>query len=180
MSKQSKNNFLHVATLGKTVGLRGDMKLHIKSDFPEQFQKNATFYIANDKTVTLENVNFQRGTIKLQGCDTPEAAKRYTNAKLYTTIEATREQCVLEDGQFFWFDIQGCDVFEEENLLGKVVEIERILDNDYLKIKTAQELVEKGYAKSFLVPYLDNFIKEVDIEAKKIFTQGAFDILEAS
>ncbi len=180
MSKPSKKDLLHIATLGKSVALKGDMKLHIKTDFPEQFKKNATFYITPDKQVTVESVNFQRGTIKLKGCNTPEEAKRFTNAKLYTTIERTREECELEEGQHFWFDIEGCDVYEDGKLLGQVGEIERILDTDYLKIKTAEELVTQKLPKSFLLPYDDRCIVTVDTDAKKIEAVGAYDILEAS
>jgi 16S rRNA processing protein RimM len=71
-------------------------------------------------------------------------------------------------------------VFEEEMPLGTVVEVERILDNDYLKIKTDEALVEKKLPKTFLIPYLDNFVKEVDVENKTIHVSGAYDILEAS
>ena len=180
MSKPSKKDLLHIATLGKSVGLRGDMKLHIKTDFPEQFKKNATFYITPDKQVAIESVNFQRGTVKLQGCNTPEEAKKFTNAKLHTTIDRTREECKLEEGQYYWFDIEGCDVYEDGRLLGKVVEIERILDTDYLKIKTQEELVAQNLPKSFLLPYDDRCILSVDTKAKKIEATGAYDILEAS
>ncbi len=180
MSKPSKKELLHIATLGKSVGLRGDMKLHIKTDFPEQFKKNATFYITPEKQITIESVNFQRGTVKLQGCNTPEEAKKFTNAKLHTTIERTRKECKLEEGQHFWFDIEGCDVYEDGRLLGEVVEIERILDTDYLKIRTAEELVAQKLPKSFLLPYDDRCIVAVDTVAKKIEATGAYDILEAS
>ena len=30
---------IYIAKLGKTVGLKGQQKLHIDSDFPEQFKK---------------------------------------------------------------------------------------------------------------------------------------------
>ena len=180
MSKPSKKDLLHIATLGKSVGLKGDMKLHIKTDFPEQFKKNASFYITPEKQVTIESVNFQRGTIKLQGCDTPEEAKKFTNARLHTTIERTREECQLEEGQHFWFDIEGCDLYEDGRLLGRVMEIERILDTDYLKIKTVYELVAQKLPKSFLLPYDKRCILSVDTKAKKIEAAGAYDILEAS
>ena len=180
MSKPSEKDLLHIATLGKSVGLKGDMKLHIKTDFPQQFKKGASFYISTQSQVNIDDVNFERGTIRLQGCSTPEDAKKFTNAKLYTTIERTREECVLEDGEYFWFDIEGCEVQENGIVLGKVVEIERILDTDYLKISTDRVLAEKKLPKSFLVPYNDNFIETVDIKAKKIIVKGGYDILEAS
>ena len=171
---------LHIATIGKTVGLAGDMKLHIKSDFPEQFVKGATFFVNKKENITLEDVNMQRGLIKISGYSTPESAKKFTNAKLYTTIEKTKEQCRLEEGQFFWFDIVGCSVYEDGNLLGVVGEIERIAIADYLQIKTDEKLVKTGHAKSFLVPYQDPFIMKTDIEQKVIEVSGAMDILEAS
>ena len=180
MSNLSKKDLLHIATLGKSVGLKGDMKLHIKTDFPQQFKKGASFYISPQTQVYIEDVNLQKGTIRLRGCTTPEEAKKFTNAKLYSTIERTREECTLDNGEYFWFDIVGCEVVEDERVLGKVSEIERMLDTDYLKIITDEKLVQKKLPKSFLIPYNDNFIDSVDIEEKKIISKGGYDILEAS
>ena len=179
MSNQSPK-LLHIATIGKTVGLAGDMKLHIKSDFPEQFVKGATFFINKKESITLEEVNMQRGLIKISGYPTPESAKKFTNAKLYTTLEKTKEQCHLEEGEFFWFDIIGCSVYENDTLLGVVQEVERIAIADYLQIKTDEKLVNTGHAKSFLVPYQEPFIIKTDIGKKVIHVSGAVDILEAS
>ena len=92
MSNQlHKNQLLHIATIGKTVGLKGDMKLHIKCDFPEQFVKGASFLINKKEEVTLSDVNHQRGLVKLNNITNPEDAKKFTNAKLYTTYEQTRK-----------------------------------------------------------------------------------------
>ncbi len=180
MSNQTKPKFLQIATLGRSVGLKGDMKLHLQTDFPTQFQKGATFYLNPTTQVTVASVDLSRGIIRLEGCNTPEEAKKLTNKKLFTTIEATREHCELDDGEFFWFDIEGCHVYEEDLYLGDVVEIERLVDNDYLKIDTSQELQNKKLPKTFLIPYHDHFIKSVDIEKKRIEVVGGYDILEAS
>jgi len=179
MSKQS-NNLIHIATIGKTVGIKGDMKLHVKSDFPEQFVSGASFFINKKDTITLTNVNHKRGLVKLNGISNPEDAKKFTNTKLYTTYEKTREDCHLEEGEFFWFDIMGCNVYENEVLLGVVSEIERITVSDYLSIKTSEKLIEKGLSKSFLIPYHKPFIISTDIDNKIINVSGGLDILEAS
>lgn len=179
MSNRS-HSMIHIATLGKTVGLKGDMKLHIQSDFPEQFVKGAVFFINKHDTITFGEINLEKGLIKIKGYDTPESAKKLTNAKLYTTLEKTKQDIRLEEGEYFWFDIVECDVYEDSKRLGKVQEVERITLSDYLLIETDAKLVNEGFAKSFLVPYHKNFISSVDIEAKKIETTGALDILEAS
>jgi len=180
MLKQSSKELLHIATIGKVVGLKGDIKLHIKSDFPEQFISGNSFILDKKDTIILSDVNHERGLIKIKGCTTPEDARKFTNAKLYATYEDTRKNCHLKDGEFFWFDIYGCDIYEDKKLLGTISEIDRILDNNYLKVKTDKNLVADGLSKTFLLPYNDNYVVSTDIEDKKITVIGAMDILKAS
>ncbi len=178
LSEEKK--LLHIATLGKTVGVRGDMKLHIKCDFPNQFKDGATFLINAKESITLESVNLARGLARVLGVTSVEDAKRYTNVKLFTTYDETRKNCHLKEGEFFWFDIVGCDVVEDGKILGKVQEVQRITTSDYLNIKTSDALLKAGYATSFLLPYHEPFILHTDIENKSIEVSGGLDILEAS
>ncbi|MCF6340989.1 MAG: ribosome maturation factor RimM [Sulfurimonas sp.] len=180
MSKQFKEQLLHIATIGKTVGIRGDMKFHIKCDFPEQFSNGETFFTNLKKNITLSDVNLDRAIIKIAGVYTIEDAKKYTNVKLFTTREETRRNCHLEDGEYFWFDLEDCEVYEDDKFLGIVNEVERISITNYLSIKTDEALVESGNAKSFLVPFNKPFKVSVDIDKKIIILSGAMDILEAS
>lgn len=181
MSKRfNSSNLLHIATIGKTVGLKGDMKFYDKSDFPQQFVVGASFLTDKNEKITLSEVNLDKQLIKISGCFTPEEAKKFTNAKLFTTYEKTKEDCPLKEGEFFWFDVVGCNVFEDDKCLGTVKEIERIGIVDYLILKTEEKLVSKGFVKSFLIPYQKEFVLQTDIDNKIIKTSGAFDILEAS
>ena len=178
--KQYNEQLLHIATIGKTVGIHGDMKFHDKSDFPEQFFNGATFFTNLKKDITLSNVNLERGIIKIAGVNTIEDAKKYTNAKLFTTKEETGKNCQLEDGEYFWFDLEDCEVYEDSKLLGKVDDIDRMGISNYLNIITDDKLVEVGFSKKFLVPFEEPFKVSVDIDKKIINLSGAMDILEAS
>lgn len=181
MSKrQNSDRLLHIATLGRTVGLGGEMKLHLHTDFPEQFTPGETFYTKTREPLVFDEVNLERELVRLKGIDSPEAAKRFTNTQVYTTYGRTRETCKLEAGQHFWFDLIGSTVTEAGVTLGKVLEIERIGAVDYLQIKTDSALLKRGLAKQFLVPYQPPFIEEVDTDAGTIALKGAMDILEAS
>lgn len=184
MSNRFRNsppqNLLHVATLGRTVGLKGDMKLNLSTDFPEQFIPNASFTLENGKEITLSSYNPDRELVHIKGVDTPEAAKILTNGKLFTTFEATRERCNLAEGEFFWFDLLGSEVKEGELVLGKVQEIERIGPLDYLSVITESSLVTKGFADTFLIPYIDRFVISADASSKVIMVEGGLDLLEAS
>jgi len=176
MSNLSK---FQVAKLGKAVGLHGEMKLHLKTDFPEQFKPGASFDSKRGELV-IETYNSERDLVKFKTYNSPQDAKRLTNLDLFTTEEKTREEITLDAGQYFWFDIVGASVYEADLLLGKVAEIERLGTTDYLKLETDKDLVSKKMPNSFLIPYLDNFVLEVDTETKIIKVQGGFDILEAS
>ena len=170
---------LAVARLGRSVGLKGEMKLHDLSDFPQQFFKGARFD-SDRGELEIEGYNPRRGTVKFKGVDTPEDAKKLTNAYLYTTQEQTKEQIELGEGEYFWFDILGSDVYESGEFLGKVEDILRFPAADYLLVQTDAKLVAHGLPKSFFIPFIDKFVENVDIEKKRIDVTGAKEILEAS
>ena len=169
-------NKIPIAKIGKTNGLKGWQKIHLLTDFPEQFKPNTTF--ESDKiNLTIEKIDLKRKIVKFKGIDTPEDAKKLTNRMLYTTEEQTKENIKLKENEYFWFDILGCDVVENDILLGKVTDIERV-DVDYLVVQTDKELVNKGFPKRFLIDF-KRHVKDVDIEQKKITASGAIDILES-
>jgi 16S rRNA processing protein RimM len=171
-----KSRKIPIAKLGKSHGVRGWQKIHILSDFPEQFTPGSTFK-SDREDLTIEKIDLKRGLVKIKGIDTPEDAKKITNRQLYTTEEETRDNIKLKENEYFWFDIMGCDVYEDGKKLGRVKEIERA-DVDYLLINTDEELVKEGYPKRFMIDF-KRHVKDVDIENKKIEANGAIDILDS-
>jgi 16S rRNA processing protein RimM len=184
MSNRFRNtpnpDLLHVATLGRTIGLKGDMNFNLHTDFPEQFVKGSTFELDSGITITIQSYNTDRDLVHIVGYDSPEAAKALTNSKLFTTQELTRERCKLGKNEYFWFDFPGLSVVDGETLLGSVIEIERIGSQDYLSVKTHDSLVQKGLPETFLIPYVDHYVTSVEMEAKKVVVSGGLDLLEAS
>ena len=175
------NDKIYVAKLGKAVGLRGHLRLFIESDFPEQFKKDAVFITNKKLTLIIEEYNSKRELVKFKDFDDIDTAKKLTNQLLYSTLEQTKNNCNLESNEHFWFDIVGCKIVENNQILGKVVEIHRYPLEDYLEIETSDTLIEKKLPKTFLVPYnIENYIVNVDIENKEIKVKNAYEILENS
>jgi len=170
---------LFIAQIGRTVGLHGDLKLHLHTDFPEQFHPGALFESSRGK-LEIASYHAGRSLVSFVGYASIESAKKLTNTKLYTTLAQTQEACQLDEGEYFWFDIIGASVYEEGELIGVVEDIDRMSGTDYLSIKTAQAHTEAGLAKHFLLPYIPRYVCAVDIEAKKISVKDAKEILEAS
>ena len=173
-------NKIYIAKLGKAVGLKGQQKLHIDSDFPEQFKKDTILTTDKNQELKIESYNSKSNTVKFVGIDTIEQAKKLTNKQLFVSQEDTRDMCNLGKKQFFWFDIIGCDVEEDGELLGKVDDVQRMPLSDYIQVVTSKELQDKKFADIFLLPYIDEYIIDVDINNKSINVKGAKDILEAS
>ena len=169
----------YIAQIGRTIGLWGDLKLNLHTDFPEQF-KVGTAFKSDRGELTITDVNFKRGTIRFAGYESIDSAKKLTNAKIYTDLKQTQQNCILEEGQHFYFDIEGCTVVQGDLILGVVDDIKRMVDIDYLVINTDDTLVEEGFSKSFLLPYIERYVLSTNIEEKKIYTKDAKDILEAS
>jgi len=173
------NEKFFIAQIGRTVGLWGDLKFHLHTDFPEQFQIGHT-YRSNRGELTIADINFKRGTVRFQGYESIDTAKKLTNTKLYADEAQTKELCKLEKGQHFWFDVIGCRVKQGEEVLGVVEDIQRLADVDYLSVKTDKLLTDAGFAKNFLIPYIDRYVINTDVAEKIVYTQDAKDILEAS
>ena len=170
------NKKFPIAKIGKTYGVKGWQKIHLLSDFPEQFKPGVKF--SSDKIdLIIDKIDLKRGLVKFKGVENREDAKKLTNRVLYSDEEKTKSNIKLKKDEYFWFDIIGCNVYENDILLGKVIDIERV-DVDYLVIKTDEKLVNEGYPNRFLIDF-KRHIKDVDVENKTIVADGALDILES-
>jgi 16S rRNA processing protein RimM len=168
-----------IAQVGKTHGLHGDLKLHIHTDFPEQFKVGYSFD-SSAGLLEILRINLDRGIICFKGYEGIDYAKKLTNTKIYATLEETKERCELAEGEHFWFEIEGCSISEDGETLGKITEMQRLADVNYMFIETDKKLIDAGFATTFLVPYIKRYIVKTDVEAQTVFTHDAKEILEAS
>ena len=68
----------------------------------------------------------------------------------------------LDENEFYYHEIIGCTVFTTEGIeLGKVTEILETGANDVWTVTP-----EKG--KPHYIPYIEDIVKEIDIDSKKI------------
>jgi len=183
LSKQTMNNpskLIEVAQVGRLVGLKGELKLHLHCDFPEQFKKGKTFQAHTGETLEVFSYSSSKGLISFVGYLEREIASKLVNAILYTTPENSMRDCALSEGEFFWFDLMDAQIMDEGICLGVVDEIERIAVNDYLVVKTDEAFAQKGLAKQFYIPYIDRYIVSFDKNAHVVYTRDALGILENS
>ena len=178
-----QNNYLIVAKLGKTVGLKGQIKIYIDSDFPEQFKKGFSFKTNKNKILTIESINLKSKIVKFAEINDIDEAKKYVNSQLLISVKDTKKNCKLNTNQYFWFDIIGCEIFEDGINIGIIKDIHRYPLDDYLEVHTNLSIsieTVKKLPKTFLIPYNENYILDVNIDMKQINVKNSIDILKAS
>jgi len=170
--KKIKTTLINIAKIGKTTGLRGYLRLNLLTDFPQQFKKGVEYQtkigklIIDDVTPAME--------VKFKNYDTLEDAKKLTNLILQLPKNEAEKLCELKEDEFFWYDIIGLEVYEANQKIGIVTDIERLLAEDHLLIK----LSNHKNLKRIIFPFNKKTIGKVDILNKKIEVFGALEMIE--
>lgn len=105
--------------------------------------------------------------LALEGCESPEEARRYRGALLQIKRS---ESPHLPEGTYYHYQIIGLAVHRVDGThLGKVVAILETGSNDVY--------VVRGEGREYLIPALREAIKQIDLESKKM-TVELMDSLE--
>ncbi|MDR0664816.1 MAG: ribosome maturation factor RimM [Helicobacteraceae bacterium] len=146
---------LYLAKIGKTFGLKGLLKIRLDSDFPDFFTIGRTLKAAlGDQTLelTVDRFDAKRALIGFEGVNAPEEAARLTNYELFTSIADTKAAIKLNEGERFWFELIGMAAIENDEIIGKIVEITNG-DPPLLTLEI------KGKTQRLIAPYSDRFVE---------------------
>ncbi|PAF41174.1 ribosome maturation factor RimM [Helicobacter sp. 11S03491-1] len=187
MTLKNDISLIQIGKIGRTIGLHGGLKFHLITDFPQSIQKNLILtleisHIGHSKTdnYTIKSFDTQNSIIFFEEITDIIQAKSLINAYAYASLEDTKKLCPLKKNEFFWFDLFDCEIIEEEEILGRVSDIQRIGATDYLLVATSEKLISQKLPRIFMIPYIQHFILQTSLEQKSIFVKGARAILEAS
>ena len=159
-----KKEKLEVGQIVNTFGIKGFVKVYPYVDDISRFDNLKKVYIKSkkiDKELPIEEVIYHKNMvlIKFKGIETVEEAEKLKNA--YVEIDRA-EAIPLEEGQYFIADLLGLDVYlDTGEKLGILEEIYNTGSSDIYVVKN-----ELG--KQFLLPYIDEVIKKIDVEEGKI------------
>lgn len=155
-----------VAHLAKIFGLKGEIHAFSLTDFPEErFKKGRVFLLQNPKTLETQEVTLTQ--FRAKGDSLVLKFKEFNSAEEASAIQnfdltLKKEDAPLKEGYYRLSDLKGCKVLDEEgNLLGEVVEVTSYAPTKNLRIK-------KENGKCFYCPFIDEFVKDVNIEAKTL------------
>lgn len=157
---------LKVGKIVNTHSLKGEVKVISSTDFEEErFKKGSKLLITRGNQLIREVVvqsyrnhkNFL--LVKFEGIDSVEEAEKLKNLQIKIDSDEVGE---LEENEFYFHQIIGCEVFDENDKnLGEIIDILTPGANDVWVIKG-----ENG--KEILIPYIEDVVKKIDITSKKV------------
>ena len=158
--------YLQLGTIIDSFGLEGGLKVYSTTNNQEARYQEGNEVFLYDKNFNTHSKylvkKFRRNgkldIVFLEGITNKDDADKLKGYE----IHVIKDRNELEEGYFFYADLRGCEIYDEENnLLGKVKEVEEFPAQITLRVKSL-----KG--KDFFVPFIEAFIKNVDVESKKI------------
>ena len=149
-----KLQFLEAGQIVTTHGVRGEMKIMPWADGPD-FLLDFSRVRIDGKEYQIESCRIQKtcNLLKLAGIDTMEAAQ----AMHGKTLEIYREDA--DPDIIFAAELIGMEVFQDEVMVGKLVDV---LDYPGNKV-----YVVKG-EKEYMIPAVKAFILSTDMEANRM------------
>ena len=155
---------LEIGQIVNTFGIKGMVKVKPFTDDIRRFDKLKKVYVEkkeNQKEYEIEEVKYHKDMvlIKFKGIDKLEQAELLRNSYLYISRDSVEE---LEEGRYYIVDLLGIDVYTDENiLLGTLDDIFNTGSNDIYVVKNKE-------GKQILLPAIQDVIKRIDLENKKI------------
>lgn len=163
---EGKMEYLEIAKIVSTSGLKGEMRTVLWCDSVEFFKKVKNYYLGrengSEKTeIKVLSARQQKNVmiIKIEGVDTVEKA----HALIGKVIYINKEDVNLEEGRYFYSDLLGMSVIDENTGedFGTVTDIAQTGANDIYE-------VTKGKRKAW-IPAIKSVVKRIDIENKKMY-----------
>lgn len=155
---------LEIGQIVNTFGIKGMVKVKPFTDDIRRFDELKTVYVEKNSKQTeyeIEEVKYHKDMvlIKFKGIDKVEQAEMLRNSYLTISRDSVEK---LEEGRYYIVDLLGLEVYTDEQvLLGTLEDIFNTGSNDIYVVKDKQ-------GKQILLPAIQDVIKQIDIENKKI------------
>ena len=155
---------LEIGQIVNTFGIKGMVKVKPFTDDIRRFDELKTVYVEKNSNQTeyeIEEVKYHKDMvlIKFKGIDKVEQAEMLRNSYLTVSRDSVEK---LEEGRYYIVDLLGLEVYTDEQiLLGTLEDIFNTGSNDIYVVKGKQ-------GKQILLPAIQDVIKQIDIENKKI------------
>lgn len=156
-----------IAVFGAPHGVRGELRLKSFTADPADFDAYGPLKDARGRAFEIAAKRPVKGdlfVVRVKGVDDRTAAEALTNVELFAPRAALPP---AEEGEFYHVDLIGLVAVDEAGAeIGKVVDVLNFGAGDILEIAPA------GGGETALVPFRDEFVPTVDLEARRVVVRG--------
>lgn len=160
-----------VGKIINTHGIQGEVKVYPLTDDVSRFSILKTAYIGEDKLkVKVSGVKYHKGLaiLKFKEFNNINEIQKFKDTYIYVDDE---NRIKLPENHYFIYELIDCKVYDlESNFIGVVVDIIQAASNDIY--------VVQNNTKEFLIPAVKEFIKDVNIDEKKIIIDPIEGMIE--
>lgn len=160
-------DLLRVGVIANTHGIHGEVKVYPTTDDMNRFKKLKEVILdtgKEHKPLEITGVKFFKNMaiLKFKGIDNINDIEKYKGKDLLVT----RENAVaLGKDEYFICDLIGCQVVEENGAsVGELTEVLQTAANDVFVVQGSDK-------KEILIPYIDDCVKEVVMDEKKVIVR---------
>jgi len=162
------DNYIEIGKIINTFGIKGELKIVSDFEYKDKiFKKNFTVYIGefkNKEVINTHRVHKNYDLTLFEGYSNINEILKYKGKKVYIK----RNDLKLSDNEYLLNDLIGLEVYDDDKILGVIIDYEITPSNVLLKVKGE---------KTFYIPKVDKYIKQVDINNRKIITNKGSDLI---
>jgi len=154
---------LVIGKIINTRGLKGEVKVANYSSFiKERYKVGNEVFLSNDEinfiSKKITHFSFNKGFVYLYFEDITDIdmANMYRDYTIYCSSENLNESKDV----YHFLTLKDMEVIFNDKVIGKIINIESNGRQDLIRIDTGK--------KTFLIPFLKDFVVDVDTENKKI------------
>lgn len=157
-------DYIIVGQIINTHGIKGEVKVYPLTDDIDRFDFLKSVFIGEKKAkVNIETVKYHKNIVILKFEEYNDINEIINLKNSFIYIDES-QRIKLPKNHFFIYEILNSEVFDSNmDLIGTLVDIIQTSSNDVYIIKASKS------KKEYLIPAVKEFIKEIDVENKKIY-----------
>lgn len=169
----SQENVYKIGILGKPHGIKGELSFMFNDDVFDRVDADYLILLIDGILVPfyIEEYRFHgndTALVKFCDIDDSERARDLTGCEVYFPKSLSD----ADDFDNSWEDIIGFNVFNGDNYIGTISDVDTSTENILLSVSTNDE-------KEVLIPAAEEFIKDIDVDKKEIIMElpdGLLDV----
>lgn len=162
--------YVYLGKIANTHGIKGELRILSNFKYKSRvFKKGFKVYIGKEKTeeeIVTYRPHKQFDMITLKGYNNINDVLKYKSLNIFIN----KEDLILNENEYLDEDLINLSVICDNKYIGKIQTIEKYPHQDIFVITNND--------KRYLVPYVNEFIKEINLEEKTMVINNIKGLIE--